>query len=796
MPVSGETRAGRFFGFIFDTSLAESAATTRTGRSLPADSQALSVIPISSGSPASIRRAEVSEPFAVTPCRFLRHDPQSVARLTRADLLRRGVGGGVGLALLGGLPGRGMRLLESAAAATRPTVHGFVTRPDLRPPVIGVVTPARGTADGYLFLAPSSGPGMRGGLIADDRGDPVYFRPATPRTVMDFRAGTLRGAPVLSWWEGRYVFGVGKVGDYVIVDTSYREIARFSSARHRRPDFHEVLLTDDDTLLVTAYETRAADLTAVGGPSSGLVYGGVVQELSVPSGRLLWEWRSLDHVGITETVSDQLGSPFDYFHINGIEVDGDGNLLVSARNTSAMYKIARRTGKVIWRLGGKRSDFSMGKGTRFGFQHDARLHEGGRTISLFDNGPRAAGVQTGVEGDRARGRPATQAGDAEARHPAPAGRSSHLPPAATSCCRTRTGSSPGGSRAGSPSTTPTVMSASMPTCPERARTTASSGSPGSGNRACRPRSRPIGRAPELQGSTPAGTARPSSHPGGSKPAAGSGRFARAAPTRNEGSKRRSRSRRELVTRPRSRSTRRASRSGALGRFASTSRARRCRAGTGGSPSGPSRRPARCMCARAASARPPRRRAGRGPRRAGAGAAGRIQARSRRQRRAAPPTRPRTRDARPPRPGGCDRRRSAPRRRRRARRARGSDARPAACASATALRPAGGASPPCAGRRRRGRELRGRPLRAASSRTPPDWWRHGRTELMPTRQTAVRRRARAGRLPQPLELRPRLREPRRERVRDVVVARDGNDRERRARAGTRPPARAARAARDG
>jgi hypothetical protein len=291
--------------------------------------------------------------------------------------------------LLGG-PGRGLQLLESAAAARKPRrdVHGFVTRPDLRPPVITVVSPARGTADGYLFLAPSSGPGMRGGLIADDGGNPVYFRPTTPRTVMDFRAGMLRGKPVLSWWEGRYVFGVGKVGDYVIVDVSYREIARFSSAAHRRPDFHEVLLTDDNTLLVTAYETREADLTAVGGPSNGLVYGGVVQELAVPSGRLVWEWRSLDHVPITETVSDQLGSPFDYFHINAIEIDRDGNLLVSARNTSALYKVARRSGKVLWRLGGKRSDFSMGKGTRFGFQHDARLHEGGRTISLFDNGPR------------------------------------------------------------------------------------------------------------------------------------------------------------------------------------------------------------------------------------------------------------------------------------------------------------------------------------------------------------------------------------------------------------------------
>jgi hypothetical protein len=103
----------------------------------------------------------------------------------------------------------------------------------------------------------------------------------------------------------------------------------------------------------------------------------------------VWQWRSLDHVDIAETVTaDQMGSPFDYFHINGIDVDRDGNLLVSARNTSALYKVSRRTGRVLWRLGGKRSDFAMGPATQFGFQHDPRLHEDGHTISLFDNGPR------------------------------------------------------------------------------------------------------------------------------------------------------------------------------------------------------------------------------------------------------------------------------------------------------------------------------------------------------------------------------------------------------------------------
>ena len=236
---------------------------------------------------------------------------------------------------------------------------------------------------------------------------------------MDFRAGLLRGKPVLSWWEGRYVFGVGKVGEYVIVDASYREVARFSSARRRRPDFHEVLLTEDGTLLVTAYETRPADLTAVGGPSAGLVYGGVVQELAVPSGRLLWEWRSLDHVAVTETVSDQIGSPFDYFHINGIEVDHDGNLLVSARNTSALYKVSRRTGTGPVAPGRDAERLLDGQGNAVRLPARCAPARGRQDDQPVRQRAAAGRAATGIAGDRARGRPAPPAGDAEAGDPAP-----------------------------------------------------------------------------------------------------------------------------------------------------------------------------------------------------------------------------------------------------------------------------------------------------------------------------------------------------------------------------------------
>ena len=77
--------------------------------------------------------------------------------------------------------------------------------------------------------------------------------------------------------------------------------------------------------------------------------------------------------------------PFDYFHINSIEVDTDGNLLISARKTSAAYKIDRESGEVLWRLDGKKNDFEMTPGTLTRYQHDARRRPDG-TLTIFDNG--------------------------------------------------------------------------------------------------------------------------------------------------------------------------------------------------------------------------------------------------------------------------------------------------------------------------------------------------------------------------------------------------------------------------
>lgn len=296
---------------------------------------------------------------------------------------------GAGISALA-LPGlaRARTVLESVARVAG--VSSFVSAPSLQPPSV-TVTASANPSPGYLFVTSLTGPGQRGPLILDNRGQVVWFRPLD-KVAIDFRAQTYAGKPVLTWWEGVISpAGVGQ-GEGVIVDTSYREVTRVRAGNGLQADVHELLLTPAGTALITAYDAVQKDLTAVGGPASGTVLDSIVQEIDVRTGNVLFEWHSLDHVPITDTYAPVLAL-FDYFHVNSIAVDLDGNLLVSARNTSAVYKLDRKTGQLLWTLGGRRSDFEMGPNSRFMYQHDVQGHTDG-TITLYDDGPSASSQQS------------------------------------------------------------------------------------------------------------------------------------------------------------------------------------------------------------------------------------------------------------------------------------------------------------------------------------------------------------------------------------------------------------------
>jgi arylsulfotransferase ASST len=279
---------------------------------------------------------------------------------------------------------------ESIHAGASSESQGFVSRPDLRPPTVSVTAQSPAVAPGDEFLAPYSGPGQGGPMILDPSGGLVWFKPLPANTsATNLQVQQYAGRPVLTWWQGDIsVHGFG-LGEDVIADVTYTDIARVRAGNGLRADLHEFQLTPQRTALITVYDPIRCNLSSVGGPADGAVIDGFVQAVDVKTGLVLFQWSSLDHVGLGESYElarkSSTASPFDFFHINSINVDRDGSMLVSARNTWTTYDLDAHSGQVSWRLGGKGSSFKMGPGSASAWQHDPRELPGGE-VSIFDNG--------------------------------------------------------------------------------------------------------------------------------------------------------------------------------------------------------------------------------------------------------------------------------------------------------------------------------------------------------------------------------------------------------------------------
>ncbi len=110
--------------------------------------------------------------------------------------------------------------------------------------------------------------------------------------------------------------------------------------------------------------------------------------MEIESGAVLYEWHCLDHVPLSDTYDEITGEDdeeLDYFHLNSVNVDFDGSILISARNTWSCHMLHQTTGEVIWTLGGKQSSFALGDGVETAWQHDFRASPG-NIYTIFDNG--------------------------------------------------------------------------------------------------------------------------------------------------------------------------------------------------------------------------------------------------------------------------------------------------------------------------------------------------------------------------------------------------------------------------
>ncbi len=270
------------------------------------------------------------------------------------------------------------------------SLQRFVSRPDLAPPLVTVHANSPGQAAGDVLLAPYGVPAQAGPMIIAPSGRLIWFdRLPRGEVATNLRVQQFEGEPVLTWWQGTItVHGFG-VGVDVITGSHYQTIAEVSAGNGYRADLHEFQITPAGTALLTAYNAVHCNLSSIGANRDGAVTDSLLQEIDIRTGLVMFEWTSLDHIPLADSyqsaASATAAAPFDFFHLNSINLDPDGTLLISSRNTWAVDDINAQTGQVLWTIGGKQSSFTEGRGAATAFQHDARPF-GPSAISVFDNG--------------------------------------------------------------------------------------------------------------------------------------------------------------------------------------------------------------------------------------------------------------------------------------------------------------------------------------------------------------------------------------------------------------------------
>ncbi|KIY67702.1 hypothetical protein CYLTODRAFT_352646 [Cylindrobasidium torrendii FP15055 ss-10] len=264
------------------------------------------------------------------------------------------------------------------------------------PPAWNIVVPPSGPlGDGYIFYSPGGlNTSQPGAAIFDNNGSLVWSGADFGRTFT-FQPDTLFGESVLLLWEGSGTAHNGHgEGTILVLNQAYEPIYNLSNHRTTsvgHADLHESRVTPNNTVLLQAYDPIQYDLTPFGGPADGYIYDCVAEEIDVKTGEPLFSWSAIAHVTPAECQTE-LGTDgttedtaWDWFHSNAIEKDSKGNYLINSRHCWTTYYVDGSSGEILWRLGGKNSTFTLGEGTNFEWQHDARVNETTGHISIFDN---------------------------------------------------------------------------------------------------------------------------------------------------------------------------------------------------------------------------------------------------------------------------------------------------------------------------------------------------------------------------------------------------------------------------
>jgi hypothetical protein len=304
-------------------------------------------------------------------------------------------------------PGRAGGAVAAAAvislAATACTTGAGPLAGGAAPPKVIVLRQGADNSNGDIFITPNAGAGG-GPEIISNAGRVIWFHRLPPdKVAADFRTQAYQGKPVLTWWQGGELGAVSGGTDYIYNDR-YRQIAAVRAGNGYSADGQEFLITPWNTALVTADSITTANLASVGGPADQKIVNSVVQEISIRTGKVLFQWSAAGQVPYRDSEQPRPASastPWNWFYINAAHLDTDGNLLISARFAWAVYKVSLRTGKIIWALGGRQSTFTLRAapgqvldraGEIFAYQHDPEAIGNGEYTVFDDESAGGAGL--------------------------------------------------------------------------------------------------------------------------------------------------------------------------------------------------------------------------------------------------------------------------------------------------------------------------------------------------------------------------------------------------------------------
>jgi hypothetical protein len=267
--------------------------------------------------------------------------------------------------------------------------QSFATLPGVQAPTLNVTLPDRDPSAGDIFTSNGPSAGRYGPLIYTPQGRLVWFDQLSDgRSAENLSVQSYEGRRDLTFWQGKVLsLGFGQ-GEDLVMNNRYKTLAKVSGGNGLQADLHDFQLAAHGVAYTTAFNPIRCDVSSVeDGTDNGVLLDNAVQEIDVKTGLVRWEWHSLDHIAVTEseTAAPKTSAPWDWFHLNSIDVESNGDLLISARSTWATYRLQAGSGNVLWRLGGNKSSFAMGPGTKTAWQHDARMLPD-RDVTMFDDG--------------------------------------------------------------------------------------------------------------------------------------------------------------------------------------------------------------------------------------------------------------------------------------------------------------------------------------------------------------------------------------------------------------------------